>query len=175
MALPSPTNVSSYAKMHLGGDNWDVVYTASNFGQAYVELSMDSVKRRILATWVSIADEPTLDPRVLNYLGICSALDLISAARSAWANRIISHSLGHDPREIEVYTDRSRRLDDLRDDLMLKLPVIQAAAIPVLDQPLVGVGSRPAIDELYDFKVTDDPRLFPPARTFPYPRCTYDV
>ncbi len=175
MALPSPTDVSAYAKMHFGGDNWDVLVSASNYGQSYVDLAVDSIKRRILLAIVPTAGEPALDPRVLNYLGICTALDLISAARSAWANRIISHSLGNDPQEIETYTDRSRRLDELRDDLMRKLPAIQAAAIPVLDQPIVGVGSRPAIDELTDYKVTEDPRLFPPASTFPYPRCIYDV
>jgi len=171
MSLPSPLNVASYAKMHLGGDNWDVLVSATNYGQPNVDLSIDSVKRRILLVWVPEASEPALDPRLLNYLGVCTALDLISALRSAWANKIISHALGNDPQEIETYTDRSRRLDELTDDLMRKLPAIQAAAVPVLDQPLAGVGSRPSIDELDDFKVTEDPRRFPPASTFPYPRC----
>lgn len=171
MTLPIPTDISSYAKMHLGGENWDVLVMASNYGQSFVELSIDTIKRRILLTWVSTAGEPALDPRLLNYLGLCTALDLVSACRAAWMSRSYSSSLGNDPVEIETLTDRSRRMDDLRDDLMLKLPTIQAVAIPFLDQPLIGVGSRPAIDELDDCKVTDDPRAFPPASSFPYQRC----
>ncbi len=170
MALPNPLNVAAYAKMHLGGDNWDVLVSSTNYGASYVDLMIDAIKRRILRVEVPTASESVLDSRLLNYLGICTALDLISATRSAWAQRTISRSVGNDPQEIETYTDRARRLDDLRDDLMLKLPIIQAAALPFLDQPLVGVGSRPAIDELDDYKVTNDPRQFPPASSFPYPR-----
>ncbi len=172
MPLPDPLNVAAYAKMHLGGENWDVLASATNYGTSYIDLMIDAIKRRVLRVEVPSGSESVLDARLLNYLGICTALDLISAARSAWASKTISHSVGNDPVEIETYTDRARRLDDLRDDLMLKLPVIRAAALPYLDQPLVGVGSRPAIDEVDDHTVTDDPRSFPPASSFPYPRYT---
>ena len=41
---------------------------------------------------------------MLDYLGISVALQLIPALRSYWASQIISHSVGNDPAEIEVYT-----------------------------------------------------------------------
>lgn len=170
MTLPEPSDVAAYVKLHLGGNNWDVLTTESNYGISYVTLMIEAVKRRIMKTPVSQAAETSLDPRLLNYLGICSALDLLSAVRAAWASRSISRTIGNDPVEITRFTDRSKAVDDLRDDLMLKLPAIQAAALPILDQPVPGVGSRPAIDECDDLKVTADPRCFPPDFSFPYDR-----
>lgn len=165
-----PAGIADYAKMHLGGENWDVLTTASNFGPSYVALAIDAVKRRVMSAPVLPAAEPALDPRLLDYLGILSALSLLSATRTAWASKTITRTAGNDPQEITQYTDRAKLIDELRDDLMLKLPAIQGAALPVIDQPLIGVGARPAIDELDDCKVTDDPRRFPPASTFPYDR-----
>jgi hypothetical protein len=173
-SLTTYQNVAGYAKMHMGGENWDILTTSESYGKSSVLLAIEAVKRRVMASPPITALEGTLSPLVLDYLGILSALALLPAARDAWASRTITQSIGNDPREISTYTDRAKGIDDLLEHLLRLLPAIQAAALPELDQPVSGSTVQPGIDEDDDYKVTDDPRDFPPATTFPYPRC-FDV
>jgi hypothetical protein len=161
--------IEDYAKVYLGGENWSIIYNSANFGPTSISLAIDTIKRRIMTNPPPTPGESALDPRLLDFFGILTALQLIPAVRDAWANRAISRSIGNDPAEVTTYTDRSLRIDNLRDDLLRKLPGIQAIALPFIDVPLAVQGSRMAIDENADSRrVTENPRTFPPARTFPY-------
>jgi hypothetical protein len=107
------------------------------------------------------ADEGTLDVLVLDYLGILAALELVPAARDYWMNQLVSESTGDDPTEITTYTDRAKLMDDLRDDLVRRLPQAQALAVPLLNDPRMGDATLgPDIDEANDDRVTMDPRDF---------------
>lgn len=169
-SAPSQASVADYTKMWLGGDNWDALQDAANYGPAYVVLAMEAVKRRVLKSPPPAPLEHTLDGRVLDYVGISAAIQLGTALRAFWASQIISRSVGNDPVEVEVYTDRAKLVGDLVDDLLRRLPAIQAAAAPAIDDPVVSSSlGQPGIDELYDVdRTTEDPRVFPTARNFPF-------
>lgn len=169
-SAPSQSSVADYTRMWLGGDNWDALMDADNYGPAYVVLAMEAVKRRILASPPSAPNEHLLDGRVLDFIGISAAIQLGTALRSYWASQIISRSTGNDPAEVEVFTDRAKLVGDLLDDLLRRLPAVQAAAVPAIDDPVTSPSlGQPGTDELYDLdRTTEDPRAFPTALNFPY-------
>ena len=169
---PSVGNVADYTRFYLGGENWFLLTTLANFGISHVILGIEAVKRRILPSPPAPKDESALNGNLLAYLGILSALELLPAARDAWANKIISRSIGNDPAELTAYTDRSKRIDDLQNDLLRRVPDLRRAALPYLDPTLNLPSSVIAIDEVDDYKVTEEPRDFPPICDFPYPRGT---
>lgn len=169
-SAPGVTSISDYTRFYLGGENWNVLATSENFGIAYVTLGIEIIKRRILTSPPPPDGESLLNPHVLAYLGILSALELLPACRDAWASRLISRSTGNDPAEITTYTDRAKMIGELQDDLLRRLAEVKAAAIPYLDDEVeTAVAGVIAIDEAEDmWRVTEDPRVFPPANMFPW-------
>jgi hypothetical protein len=175
-SAPSLASVADYARLYLGGQTWNLLMTSTYFGPGRITLAIDAVKRRVMTLPPSTALEPALNNLVLDYLGILTALELIPASRDAWGSQIISRSVGNDPAEITVYTDRAKLIDKQQDDLMRRLAAIQIIALPLIDSPITTTQGQMATDELYDRRVTHDPRRFPPAETFPYniePYCDY--
>lgn len=167
---PSSNSVADHTRFWLGGENWNVLSTGANFGIAYVVVGIENVKRRVLTSPPPPSGESALNGSVLAYLGILSALELIPATRDAWMSKIISRSTGNDPAEVTTYTDRSKRIDDLQKDLLARVDGLRRAALPYLEDVPGYTTASPGIDEVDDYKVTADPRRFPPATTFPYQR-----
>lgn len=162
--------IADYAKPRLGGETWKSLRDSAEFGPSEITRVVELVKRRAMLNPPSADLENTLDPLVLDYLGILTALALIPAARDYWASQYISQSTGDDPTETVTYTNRSEMVDKLRDDLMRALPAAQALAIPLLDSPrLAAADNGPCIDEDEDDRVMSDPRNFPRAVDFPAP------
>ena len=170
-SAPLMASVADYVRMYLGAQTWDLltgVEQQVSYGAGTVTLAIETVKRRVMTNPPITPLESTLNPLVLDYLGILSALQLIPAAKDAWGSKIISSSVGHDPSEIKTYTDRAKLIEAIQDDLLRRLPAIQAIAAPHIDTPTPTANrSQPATDELYDERVTVDPRTFPPASTYP--------
>lgn len=170
-STPSVGNVADYTRLYLGGENWDVLSSSQNFGIAHIVLAIEAVKRRVMPSPPAPKDESALNGNLLAYLGILSALELLPAALDCWANRLISRSTGNDPAELTAYTDRSKRIEDLQNLLLRRMPDLKKAALPYLDPVLNVPVSVAGIDEDSDCaRVTDDPRTFPPAWSFPYAR-----
>jgi hypothetical protein len=168
---PSVSTIVDYTRLYLGGENWDLLDSSANFGIAHIILAIEAVKRRVLPSPPAPSGESALNGNLLAYLGILSALELLPAALDAWANRLISRSTGNDPAELTSYTDRSRRIADLQDLLLRRVPELKAAALPYLDPVLNLPVSVAGIDEASDdARVTNDPRTFPPDWSFPYDR-----
>lgn len=160
--------VADYVKMNLGGETWKGLTGSVDYGASFVVRAIELVKRRAMTNPPLTVDEVNLDILILDYLGICASLELVTAARDYWGSQLISESVGNDSTEIVSYVNRAKLIDDLRDDLMRKLPAAQAAAIPLINNPILRTSTDgPAIDECDDCKVTPDPRDFPTERSFP--------
>lgn len=161
--------VADYVKMRLGGETWKGLTTDATYGASFVSRAIDIVKARVLKTPPTTADEGTLPALVLDYLGICAALELIPAARDYWGNQLLSLTTGNDPTEQSTYPNRLEMVKDIQADLLARLSQAQAAAIPLIDSPALLTNTQgPAIDEADNMvRVTDDPRDFPPAHAFP--------
>lgn len=162
--------VADYVKMRLGGETFKGLAESDDYGMAYISQAIELVKRRVMSNPPAVGDEGSLDILVQDYLGLLGALELIPAARDWWASQVVSTSTGDDPTEIVTFTDRSKMVDTLRDDLLRRLAAAQALAIPLLDAPRLPSGDEgPAIDEDDDFKVTSDPRDFASLADYPEP------
>lgn len=170
-SAPYQPSVVDFVRLYLGGQNWAVLFDSPNFGIDNMLLAVELVKRRVLPTPVSPAGEAALNIHVLAYLGILSALELLPATHDAWKDKLITRSTGNDPSEITTYTDRARAIEFLQDMLLRRVPGLLAAAKPFLDLTINLPASVAGIDEdSDDLRVTDDPRTFPPAWSFPYGR-----
>lgn len=159
--------IADYVLMHLGGETWNALKSSPNYGETQIVLAIETVKARVMATPPPTAVEGDLPALVKDYLGICSALALIPAARDLWGSAELSRVVGDEAKEIVTYVNRANMMDDLAADLMKRLPSAQALAIPLLDTPvLLSVDDGPSIDEEDDCRVTADPRAFPTADEF---------
>lgn len=173
-SVPAPGSsglglVADYAKMHLGGETWRGLIDSDDYGPSFIEIAIGAVERRVLINPpTSPSDEAALDPRVIDYLGLLAALQLVPAARDYWGSTAISVATGVDGSESVTYANRATLINQLRDDLMAALPAAQIAALPFLDTPNLVQATLPAIDEEHDRKVTADPRRFPTERRFPF-------
>lgn len=171
ISTPSVGTIADHTKFWLGGENWSVLRDSENFGISHILLGIENVKRRVLASPPAPKDESALNRNVLVYLGIICALELIPATQNAWASKLITRSTGNEPSEVTSYTDRAQRIVDLQDMLLRRVAALYAAAKPYLDATIVISASVAGIDEdSDDARVTDDPRTFPPAWSFPYDR-----
>lgn len=160
--------VADFVKMHMGGEIWKGLTGSINYGETFIARAIALVKERIFTNPPDVAGEDALPRRVLDYVAICAALELIPAARDYWGSQHISATTGDDPAESVTYADRAKLMDTLRDDLMRQLAAAQAAALPLIDAPVMrSVDDGPAIDEDDDYRSTEDPRAFPNANDFP--------
>lgn len=165
--------VADYAKMYLGGETWKGLVSSVNYGESFVAQAIAAVKARTIGSGTT-ASEELLQPLVLDYVGICVALQLVTAARDYWGSIETSRSVGNDPAEIVTYANRASLINQLRDDLMRRLPAAQAAALPLIVNPvLTPSSSGPDIDELDDLKATDDPRDLAPQQRYGHVQDTY--
>jgi hypothetical protein len=168
-SAPSLASVADYARMYLGGQTWNLLLKSDYFGATYITLAIETVKRRVMTLPPTTPLESSLNPLLLDYLGILVALQLIPSARDAWGSQIISRSVGNDPAEITSYTDRSKLIQLQEDDLMRRRESSWILARPYIYTPLAISQSQMAVSETLDRHVTRDPRCFPPEETYPYP------
>lgn len=151
--------VADYTKVHLGGETWQGLYDSPDFGPAFLATAVNVVKHQIFKTPPDVAGEAALPVLVLDYVGICVALQLVPAARSYWGSQLISETTGDDPTEIVVYPNRAKLVDDLRDDLMRRRAAAQVLALPLISEPTItAISTGPEIDEDDDLRSTSDPR-----------------
>lgn len=161
--------VADYVHMHLGGETWKgLTAPAGNYGEGFVVQAIELVKEQIFQDPPAMANEYLLPRRVLHYVAICAALQLIPAAIDFWGSMETSRSIGNDPTEVVTFVNRANLMKDLRDELLRQRGPAQAAALPLIDLPVLRDASDgPAIDEDDDYRTTDDPRCFPSADDFP--------
>lgn len=163
--------VADYVRMRLGGETFKGLTTSTDYGMPFVQQAIDLVKRRVMTNTVATVDEGNLDILILDYLGILASLALIPAARDWWGSQVVAQSTGNDPTEMVTYTDRSKLMDTVRDDLLRRLPEVQALAIPLIGTPRLRLAADgPSIDEDEGKHVLPDPRDFPDSIHFPGPR-----
>lgn len=161
--------IADYVKMRLGGETWKGLTTDATYGASFVARAIDIVKARVFKVPPATADEGTLSALVLDYLGICAALELIPAAFDYWGNQLLSLTTGNDPTEQSTWPNRMEMVKDIQSDLMARLPQAQQLAIPLIDNLVVLNNTLgPDIDEPDDMqRVTADPRDMPNVLGFP--------
>lgn len=155
------------ARYHLP-TTYDVL--AKKNGDAYMQGVIEVVKYRVLDDIVLAADESSLNPLVINYLGKLVALELIPAGLDYWLDQHQQISAqGTD--ESVSYPDRVNALKKLEESLIAQVRRDEPLVLPLITNGRAqSTLSGPAIDVNTDQKVTEDPGEFPPISTFPFPR-----
>lgn len=161
--------IADYTKVNLGGNAWRGLNDVDgDFGPDFVVRAIEIVKARAFAVPPTTDGESMLPALVLDYLGICVALELVPALRDYWGSAYISVSSGDDPTEIVTYPNRVTMMKEVKDDLLSRLTAAQKLALPLITSPVALIATDlPAIDEDYDdARVTGDPRTFPREEEF---------
>lgn len=158
-------SIADYARLSIGGETWKGLIDSPTFGPDLIKLAVETIKARVIQGEV---DETSIPKPALSYLGKLVALELLPAARSWWANQVISHSIGDDPAEMESFPDRTRMIDALEDALYRQVRAEQDLAISIMPSPILRSDVGPDIDEDDDSHyVTSDPRDFPALGEYP--------
>lgn len=163
--------VADAAWSHLG-EHFLKLRNSDSYGTAFLSIKSETVKRRVMTVPPAVADEHNLDPLVIDYLGKLLALELIPPLYAFYANVPQTKSTGDRPTEITSYPDRIRGLEKVQEALLISSRRDEALVLPLIETPRLreSVTAGPAIDELTDDRVTDDPRAFPTYANYPTPR-----
>jgi hypothetical protein len=107
---------------------------------------------------------------VIDYFGKLVALELMPAAYDYIAGLVQSTSTGDSPTEVVSYPPRIDAMEKVQETLLQQTRRDEATVLPMISAPrLPSTDNGPAIDEMSDMRVTDDPRDFPPISTYPVP------
>lgn len=102
--------------------SWDSLRNYSDYGDPELQRVIELAKLRVLGTAVPVADEASLDPRVVDYIAKKVLADnVLSAAISFWTDQVVQQSARGNSEEVVTYPDRIKAAMDAivryRDDL----------------------------------------------------------
>jgi hypothetical protein len=149
---------------------WDSLRNYPDYGDIELQRVIELAKLRVLPSAVAVADEVSLDPRVVDYIAKKALVsNVLSAAISFWTNQVIARTARGNSEEVETYPDRIRAaeasLARYRGDLAEQLPEIDEIIGPsgiLFDAPMVndmGPTLTPGLDE-YPAQPTTSPNYY---------------
>lgn len=162
--------IADWTRVYLGGETFQGLIDAQNYGSPYVVRAITAVKARVMTDPPATDAEGQLPTLVADYFGKLVALELIPAARDYWGSQYQTVATGNDPVEVATYPSRMAMLDSLQDDLLRQVRADAPNVIPLVDNARLRLASTgPDIDEDdLAIRVTEDPRTFPPYFDFPH-------
>jgi hypothetical protein len=86
---------------------WDALRGYPDYGDPELQRVIELAKLRVLPTTTSVADEASVDPRVVDYVAKRVLADnVLSAAISFWTDQVISQTARGNTEEVVTYPDR---------------------------------------------------------------------
>lgn len=118
--LRTNTGAVYRAAMSYLPSTWLALEQSPTYGDSMLQEKIEYVKYKILGESVAVADEASLDIRVLNYIAKNVVVQVIPAAVDYWLDQKIKVQLetGGASQEIYHYEERTERLLDLLDKLL---------------------------------------------------------
>jgi hypothetical protein len=125
---------------------WDSLRSYPDYGDTELQRVIELAKLRVLPSAVPVADEASLDPRVVDYIAKkVLAENVLYAAISFWTNQTVQQTARGNSEEVVTYPDRIRTAEAAmlryRNDLILQAGEISG----LLDT--VSITQAPAIDD----------------------------
>lgn len=141
---------------------WDDVRKHPDYGDIQLQYFIELAKLRVLRSAVPVANEASLDPRVVDYIARKVLVDhVLEAAISYWTNVVVSRtSRGTD--EVETYPDRIGTHVKMLERFKTKLVEQQSEVDDVLGEPSGPPQEAPAL-------TSTGPLITPGLETFPLP------
>jgi hypothetical protein len=102
--------------------SWDSLRAYTGYGDPELQRVIELSKLRVIGTAVPVADEASLDPRVVDFIAKKVLADnVLSAAISFWTDQVIQQTARGNSEEVVTYPDRVKAAMDAivryRDDL----------------------------------------------------------
>jgi hypothetical protein len=137
--------------------SWDSLRNYPDYGDPELQRVIELAKLRVIGTPVPVADEASLDPRIVDFIAKKVLVDnVLYAAISFWMDQLVQQSARGNTDEVKTYPDRIRAIEEAikryRDDLERQAgelaPILGPATIyeaPALDT--AGSLLTPGLDE----------------------------
>jgi hypothetical protein len=91
---------------------WDSLQSYRDYGDPELQRVIDLAKLRVLGSAVAVADEASLDPRVVDFIAKKVLVDnVLYAAISFWSDQVIQQTARGNTEEIVTYPDRIRAVE----------------------------------------------------------------
>ena len=143
-------------------ETWDALLNVASFGEEALRRRLDTLMYRVFGTVLDDAEQDTLSPVFISYLGKRLALDLIIPGIDFWSKQALSLSAGE--RESKAYKDRAEDLKELRKLLLADSTELLGEVEIELPQLPRRATDTARVQEsgLLTAHVTADPLGFPP-------------
>jgi hypothetical protein len=93
--------------------SWDSLRAYRDYGDAELQRVIELAKLRVVGTPVSVADEQSLDPRIVDFIAKKVLADnVLSAAISFWTDQVVQQTARGNSEEVVTYPDRVRAAMD---------------------------------------------------------------
>lgn len=93
--------------------SWDSLRSYRDYGDPELQRVIELAKLRVIGTSVPVADEQSLDPRVVDFVAKKVLADnVLSAAISFWTDQIVQQSARGNSDEVVTYPDRVKAAMD---------------------------------------------------------------
>jgi hypothetical protein len=144
--------------------SWDSLRGYSDYGDVELQRVIELAKLRVIGVAVPVADEDSLDPRIVDFVAKKALADnVLSAAISFWTDQVVQQSARGNTEEVVTYPDRIKAATEAikryRDDLDRQAgelaPILGPASTydaPMVDS--VGPMLTPGLDEYPALPVT---------------------
>jgi len=139
---------------------WDALRSYPDYGDPELQRVIDLAKLRVFNYVVPVADEGSVDPRVIDYIAKKALADnVLSAAISFWTNQVVQQTARGNTEEVVTYPDRIKAAESS----ILRYRFDMSQQIAEVEEILGSVGSA------YDAPTLNDtgPLLTPGLDEFP--------
>jgi hypothetical protein len=134
---------------------WDALRGYPDYGDPELQRVIELAKLRVIGTAVPVADEASVDPRIVDYIAKKVLADnVLYAAISFWTNQVIQQSARGNSDEVVSYPDRIRATEEAikryRDDLERQAGELPEGSATAYNAPALldaGVMLTPGLDE----------------------------
>jgi hypothetical protein len=136
---------------------WDALRGYQDYGDVELQQAIDLAKLRVVGSAVSVDDESSLDPRVVDYVAKKTLVDtVLHSAISFWSNQVIQQTARGNSEEVVTYPDRIRTAENAivryRGDLALQAGEVESltGSTSAYDAPAIDDGGpllTPGLDE----------------------------
>lgn len=131
---------------------WDALHGYRDYGDPELQRQIDLTKLRVMRRVVSVGEEATMDPRVIDYIARKTLVDsVLDAAINFWTNQLVSQSARSSTGEVQQFPDRIKAHVDLLARLADRLlaqrleleEILGVATGPAAMAPALLGGGRP--------------------------------
>jgi hypothetical protein len=135
--------------------SWDSLRGYPDYGDTELQRVIELAKLRVIGAGIPVADEESLDPRIVDYIAKkVLAENVLYAAISFWTDQTVQQTARGNTEEVVTYPDRiaaaEKAIGRYRDDLERQVGELPDSSVSIYDAPALlssGPMLTPGLDE----------------------------